>query len=105
MQKYYLLTLLMPAGTRLLAVCKCHPLIYMTNAKRGALDGKEQTGYLTYSPRAMQHPYTKVPEEKLAIIPNTSETVVPVIASPRVECNCCDPRIMSLTAGDNLAIG
>lgn len=45
----------------------------------------------TYRTRSMEHANAKVPEQKPAVFANAAKPVVPLVATPWIECDCCYP--------------
>lgn len=53
----------------------------------------------------MEHPNAEIPQEEATVVTNTAEPVCLLVTAPRVECNRRNPGVVSLTSGNNLALG
>jgi hypothetical protein len=53
----------------------------------------------------MDHPDVEIPQAQPAVFANASETVVPVVASPRIKRHRGYPGLVSLTSGDDGRLG
>lgn len=54
--------------------------------------------------RPVKHAHAEVPKQQSAIFAYTANPIVPFIASPGVELDCRDPRIMSLATCHQCAL-
>ena len=52
----------------------------------------------------MEHADTEIPQEKPAVIADTSKSVGSLVATPRVECDSRYPRIVTLASCNNLTL-
>lgn len=65
---------------------------------------EEKGGEVTNRSRTMEHADVEIPQEKPAVVANTSESICPFIATPWVEGYCRYPRVMSLASSNYLAL-
>ena len=53
---------------------------------------------------SMQHADIEVPQKQAAVFTDTTETVIPVVATPRIKGDTSDPRVMTRAARNELTI-
>lgn len=52
----------------------------------------------------MEHAHVEIPQKQTTIIANTSEPIGTVITSPRIKRNSRHPGVVTLAAGNDLAV-